>query len=160
MKIIWEFHFSKNRCILIDMNDGEIRKNIPWLIWQLFFSAKPELYGMSEAHDLTILQMFAVCLLEPDHEVPMNSLSGMLHCDASNVTGIVDKLVSLSLVNRQESTKDRRIKIIKLTVDGLILREELLKRMSSMSIPDLSVLSKQEQETLSGLLLKLLADKP
>ena len=110
------------------MDSVEIRKNIPWLIWQLFFSAKPELYGLSDSRDLTILQMFALCLLEPDQEVPMNSLSGMLHCDASNVTGIVDKLVSISMVNRQESTKDRRIKIIKLTPGGLALRSEFLEK--------------------------------
>ncbi len=134
----------------------QTRTNIPWLLWQLFFSAKPELYGLAESHGLTILQMFAVCLLEQESEVPMNSLSGMLHCDASNDTGIVDKLVSVSLVNRQESTKDRRIKTITLTHPGLALRDELLEKMRTMRVPDLSRLSAQEQETLSRLLTKLL----
>jgi len=142
------------------MDRMEIQRNIPWLVWQLFFSAKPELYTLSEGYDLTILQMFALCLLEPDDEVPMNSLSGMLHCDASNVTGIVDKLVSLSLVNRQESTKDRRIKIINLTPEGLVLRDEVMEKMRVMRVPDLGALSTQEKETLGVLLSKVLSLEP
>src|SRR5436190_1290762 len=42
---IGRFTFLKSRCILIDMDALEARDNLPWLLWQLFFSAKPELYG-------------------------------------------------------------------------------------------------------------------
>ena len=145
-------------CILNGMDELEIQKNIPWLLWRHFLMAKPELITLAEANDLTLMQMFALCLLEPDSEVPMNSLSGMLHCDASNVTGIVDRLVTPSFVQRQESTRDRRIKIIKLMPDGLALREKLLAEINHPRTPDLGRLSPQEAETLSFLLNKLLPE--
>src|ERR1041385_8026464 len=138
------------------MDGLEARDNLPWLLWQLFFSAKPELYGLAETRDLTILQMFGLCLLEPDSEIPMSSLWGMLHCDASNVTGIVDKLVSIDAVTRQESSKDRRIKIIQLTPRGLELRGEFLDKMRGLVVPDVNVLSPDERTTLVRLLNKLL----
>ena len=138
------------------MDGQDARGNIPWLVWQVFSSAKPELYALAERHDLTILQMFAVCVLGPGCELPMSSLSGLLHCDASNVTGIVDKLESVSLVTRQESAKDRRIKIIQSTPAGLRLAQELLKDMRAISVPDVGALSPEERETLGRLLLKLI----
>ncbi len=141
------------------MEGWDDSNNIPWQLWQLFFSAKPELYRLAETRDLTVLQMFAVCLLEPGREHPMNSLSGLLHCDASNVTGIVDKLVSLSLVTRQESEKDRRIKIIQLTQAGLLLRNEFLDKMRGLPEPRLGALSAEERATLSRLLTKLLSSR-
>jgi DNA-binding MarR family transcriptional regulator len=137
------------------MDGRDSRDNIPWLVWQVFSSSKPELYALAELHDLSILQMFAVCVLESGCELPMSSLSGLLHCDASNVTGIVDKLESLSLVTRQESAKDRRIKIIQITPAGLNLARELLEKMRAVSVPNVAGLSPEERETLGRLLMKL-----
>ena len=146
--------FLRNWIYLDRMNTPDGR-DIPWLLWQLFFEAKPQLIKLAERHDLTLLQMFAVCFLQPGEEAPTNSLSDVLHCDASNVTGIVDKLVAVDAVQRQESVKDRRIKMIQLTGTGQGLRDELLKDMADLGTPSLEVLSAEERSTLGRLLAKL-----
>ncbi|MFC9327417.1 MarR family winged helix-turn-helix transcriptional regulator [Kitasatospora sp. NPDC057015] len=53
------------------------------------------------------------------HEpVPMRALAGRLGCDASNVTGIVDRLESLGLAHRAAAEGDRRVKIVVVTEQG------------------------------------------
>ena len=52
----------------------------------------------------------------------MRALAEAWHCDASNVTWLVDQLESRHLVERQVSTIDRRVKTVVLTEAGLALR--------------------------------------
>src|SRR5215831_13644822 len=51
--------------------------------------------------DLTAMQGHTLRMLDPDRPVAMSALAGSLTCDASNVTGIVDKLESRGLIARQ-----------------------------------------------------------
>src|ERR1700674_5966110 len=44
--------------------------------------------------------------------LPMNEVAGKLHCDPSNVTGIVDRLEGRGLIERKNLTKDRRVKVL------------------------------------------------
>ncbi|WP_380281478.1 MarR family winged helix-turn-helix transcriptional regulator [Kitasatospora purpeofusca] len=50
--------------------------------------------------------------------VPMRALAGRLGCDASNVTGIVDRLEALGLARREASAGDRRVKIVVISEQG------------------------------------------
>ncbi|PBC71284.1 MarR family transcriptional regulator [Streptomyces sp. TLI_235] len=50
--------------------------------------------------------------------VPMRALAGRLGCDASNVTGIVDRLEALGLAHREAAAGDRRVKIVGITDEG------------------------------------------
>jgi DNA-binding MarR family transcriptional regulator len=58
----------------------------------------------------------------------MSSLADTLACDASNITGIVDKLESRGLVTRQGADADRRIKVLVVTQKGRQLRDQLWAR--------------------------------
>ncbi|MFP2928299.1 MarR family winged helix-turn-helix transcriptional regulator [Pyxidicoccus sp. 3LG] len=60
----------------------------------------------------------------------MSTLAGYLSCDASNVTGLVDRMEARGLVARRSSEQDRRVKMLVLTEDGAALRERLLERMA------------------------------
>ncbi len=114
-------------------------------------------YGMNEvaeAHGITLMQALTLCLLEPEASVPMNSLSTFLSCDPSNVSGIVDRLVSGSFIERKECVEDRRIKRIILTDKGLALRSTLLQITAEKRLPNLSGLSAAETKELIRLLEK------
>ena len=52
-----------------------------------------------------------------------------IRCDASNVTGIIDKLVTMGLVTRQEDLNDRRIKTLQLTQVGSKLLRKIVNAM-------------------------------
>jgi MarR family transcriptional regulator, organic hydroperoxide resistance regulator len=85
--------------------------------------------GVCDEFGLTPMQGHALRSLDPERPVAMSALADVLTCDASNVTGIVDKLESRGLVVRQGSGTDRRIKMLAFTEDGLRLREAMNARM-------------------------------
>jgi len=79
--------------------------------------------------DLTPMQGHALRSLDPDRPVAMSVLADALICDASNVTGIVDKLESRGLIVRQSAENDRRIKMLAITSKGRELRQRLCARL-------------------------------
>jgi DNA-binding MarR family transcriptional regulator len=60
-----------------------------------------------------------------DEPRTMSEIAAVLHCDNSNVTGIVDGLEEKGLATRQPSPADRRVKLIALTPEGRKLRARL-----------------------------------
>jgi DNA-binding MarR family transcriptional regulator len=82
-----------------------------------------------EAFDLTPMQGHTLRSLDPERPVAMSVLADLLICDASNVTGIVDKLESRGLIVRQSAENDRRIKMLAVTPQGRELRERLNARL-------------------------------
>jgi DNA-binding MarR family transcriptional regulator len=78
--------------------------------------------------DLTPMQGHAVRVLDPNRPIAMSSLADALVCDASNVTGIVDKLESRGLIVRQGAEGDRRVKMLAVTEKGGQLRDQLWAR--------------------------------
>jgi len=64
-------------------------------------------------------------------EVPqtMGRMAELLHCDPSNVTGIVDALEDRDLATRKPSAEDRRVKVVELTAAGKRLRARASEEM-------------------------------
>jgi DNA-binding MarR family transcriptional regulator len=60
----------------------------------------------------------------------MSELAQALHCDNSNVTGIVDNLEEKDLAVRFPSEVDRRIKVVELTVKGQLLLRRVSRELS------------------------------
>jgi DNA-binding MarR family transcriptional regulator len=85
----------------------------------------------------------------------MGELAHALSCDASNVTGLVDRLESRGLLQRSPSAEDRRVKVLSLTPLGAKIRAALLDRMTS-SPPTLGRLSEADQRALARILRQLL----
>lgn len=68
--------------------------------------------------------------LAPDGEPPaMKDLAAAMHCDRSNVTSVIDRLVRLGLVTRSEDPRDRRSRVIRLTEPGRAARATLVARL-------------------------------
>src|SRR5688572_19749109 len=106
-----------------------------------------------EAHDLTPPQMLALHALS-EGSITMGELATDLHCDASNITGIVDRLVAQQLITRQEDRRDRRSKVLTLTDKG----RRVLKDIAS-KLPDAlgcTRLTASERRQLYALISKLL----
>ena len=79
---------------------------------------------------LGFAQAHALRMLDPEHPMPMSALAERLFCDASNVTGIVDRLERRGLVERRSAEGDRRVKALVLTPAGVELRDRVLAVMS------------------------------
>jgi DNA-binding MarR family transcriptional regulator len=64
---------------------------------------------------LSFAQAHALRLLDPDEPMPMSALAERLFGDASNVTGIADRLETRGLVRRESLAGDRRVKALTIT---------------------------------------------
>ena len=134
-------------------------KSKPCEAWQLlvkfFFTQRADLPTLASEFELSPAQCHVLHLIEPDRPIPMGRLAEALACDASNVTGLVDRLESRGLVRRQPSAGDRRVKVLELTPAGARLRSTVLERMTKP--PDsLRRLSTDEQRALVKILKRLL----
>jgi DNA-binding MarR family transcriptional regulator len=129
------------------------------LLMRFFFAQREHLPASGAEFELSPIQCHVLHLIEPRRPLSMSQLAQTLSCDASNVTGLVDRLEARGLVRRQPSAEDRRVKVLQLTPTGLRLRTQLLKRMARRSLP-LSRLSLQDQRTLVKLLEALVDDTP
>ena len=88
------------------------------LLWRVMQANKPRLTALAQEMGLAPMQLHALRLIEPGDGVPMSSLAEKLFCDASNVTGIVDRLEDRGLVERTTDTTDRRATNAHLTEAG------------------------------------------
>jgi DNA-binding MarR family transcriptional regulator len=117
----------------------------------------PPFAALARELDLRPAAFGALKLLERPRT--MSELANLLHCDNSNVTGIVDTLEDRTLAVRKPSEADRRIKVVELSGQG----EQLLKRLRrEVAKPPAWVkdLSERDQQTLRDILERATDARP
>jgi DNA-binding MarR family transcriptional regulator len=125
------------------------------LIFELLLVARPRVPAAAAECGLTSAQCHLLRLLRPGTPMSMRSLADGLGCDASNVTGIVDRLEARGLVERHPSSHDRRVKELALTPAGVAARNAVVERLGEPPEP-ICRLSSEDQQTLCILLRKAL----
>jgi DNA-binding MarR family transcriptional regulator len=124
------------------------------MMGRLWHANKGRFFAAINEFELSPPQALALRHLEPGSPLPMSALAELLHCDNSNITGIVDRLEDRGLVERRPASHDRRVKHLLVTERGAEVRERLAERMDSA--PDeLDRLTKAEQRQLLALLRKV-----
>ncbi|MER7821457.1 MULTISPECIES: MarR family winged helix-turn-helix transcriptional regulator [unclassified Streptomyces] len=111
-----------------------------------------EFAAAAAQHGLTSTQ--ARVLAQLDGPVPMRGLATLLVCDASNVTGIVDRLEARELVRREPNPADRRVKNVVATDAGRDVIRRVREEMQAMH-GALDTLDEAESATLYALLGRL-----
>jgi DNA-binding MarR family transcriptional regulator len=133
------------------------RKTTPaaeaWELMQMFMMnfSRPRFVQLCAEYDITPPQMLTLRHLEVERPMSMSEVAKLLNCDASNVTGIVDRLETRGLVERRSAPGDRRVKILALTPEGARMREELLSRLADPP-PELAELPAHDQRALRDIL--------
>jgi MarR family transcriptional regulator, organic hydroperoxide resistance regulator len=101
--------------------------------------------------DLTPTQGLLLRQLKFGTPVPMSALADTMACDASNVTGVVDKLESRGLIVRQGAENDRRVKMLVVTEKGRDLQRKL-RQLAAKSPAAIAALPKAvRQQAVSAL---------
>lgn len=126
------------------------------LLHKLMFSQRRRFMAVAAELDLHPAQAGALMQMEADTPTPMTELATLLHCDNSNVTGIVDRLEARGLVERRPHAHDRRIKHVVLTPEGVRTREHVRATMSAAP-ESFSRLPAADQRTLRDILRRALA---
>ena len=121
------------------------------LLGTLFWQMRPRMLGVATEFGLTPPQMFALRALDPEQPVPMRELAAQLHCDSSNVTGLVDGLEAHGLVERRSAEQDRRVRMLVVTERGAQVRDRLNAVLNEVP-PALATLSAEDQRALRDIL--------
>ena len=111
-----------------------------------YFELAAAEYGLSEPQ--------ARLMLELDGPTKMSMLAARLGCDASNVTGLVDRMAGHGLVARRQGDDDRRVRWVELTDEGTSILERLQVRFAS-DRPSVLALRSQERADLLRLLRRV-----
>lgn len=111
----------------------------------------------AKASELDLTAPQAALIRSLDAPLAMRDVAARLHCDASNVTGIVDRLESRGLLERRVRPNDRRVKELVLTAEGRRVQRQV--GAIEESLAGLS-LTESEQGALVELLEKALAAFP
>lgn len=115
---------------------------------------KGAIASTADAHDLTPMQLYALYAIVSG-EATMGRLAAALHCDASNVTGIVDRLVAQGLARTQTSAHDRRTKVLSIEPRGRDIIDDFVSGLPErMGCPMLSTV---EGSKLHKYISKLMA---
>jgi len=140
-----------------------MNKNTPTISWQLLqlmFQNKHRIYDIAEKYELTTMQSAALTMLKPDEPQAMRALSDYFMCDASTVTGLVDRMEARQLITRSNHPTDRRVKLLALTDEGLKIKESIMHETLRNEDERLKkILTDDERKVLQDLLTRLLNEE-
>src|SRR5215210_6776901 len=125
------------------------------LFWRIFSADKPRRMATLNELGLAPMQSMALMQLQPGEPMAMSKLAGLLMCDNSNVTGIVDRLEAQGLVEGRPAEHDRRVKSLVVTEKGVKMRSEVERRMG-VPPPPLAGLSEEDAVALRDILQRAL----
>jgi DNA-binding MarR family transcriptional regulator len=121
------------------------------LLMDLVMAERARIPQIAAEFRLSPPQVHALRLLSPNEPLPMGRLACALGCDASNVTGIVDRLEKRGLIERRASERDRRVKVLVVTAEGAQVRRRLLLRLGEPP-QGIAALSPADRRRLARLL--------
>ncbi len=100
------------------------------------------------AADVGLTPAEAQALHRLDEPSPMRAMADALHCDASYITVLSDRLEALGLVERSADPGDRRVRQLALTREGRRARTRLISRIHQHSPAPGSLDASQRAELL------------
>jgi DNA-binding MarR family transcriptional regulator len=121
------------------------------LLMDLVMAERARIPQIAAEFRLSPPQVHALRVLSPEQPLPMGRLACALGCDASNVTGIVDRLEKRGLIERRASERDRRVKVLVVTAEGAQVRRRLLLRLGEPP-QGIAALSPADRRRLARLL--------
>ena len=105
--------------------------------------------------NLTAVQAMIVRFLVDNDQISSSDLGMKVSLDSATLTGILDRLESAKLIERQQNPTDRRAIQIHLTEKGRTTGQEVARAMERANSEFLSILNKDEEKKLRYLLNKI-----
>lgn len=108
-------------------------EGISRVLMQLSWLAQKQFARCVQDHDLTLPQFLTLGILaRSDQRCSMNQLAEATRQDAATMTGVVDRLERLGLVERRRSARDRRVVLVQPTAKGVALLEHVKASRNAM----------------------------
>jgi DNA-binding MarR family transcriptional regulator len=124
-------------------------ENIARVLVQLSWVAQKQFAQSVAQHELTFPQFLTLAfLVKASQHCSMNQLAEATHQDAATMTGVVDRLERLGLVERTRSAEDRRVVLVRPRMEAV----ELLAAVKNARDQMMGQLFEEfDDETLAGL---------
>jgi MarR family transcriptional regulator, organic hydroperoxide resistance regulator len=114
------------------------------------------LEGTMNADGVTVPQAFTLkALKEQGTACRMSDLAAMRFHTPAAMTGIVDRLIHLDLVQRKSDAKDRRVILLELTERGSAALASVEKKVQAMMRRFFESMPEKDRETTMRMFLKL-----
>lgn len=126
------------------------------LLFELIHVHMREYPDVVAEFELTPVQAHVLRTIASSASMPMSTLASILSCDASNVTGLVDRMEARGLLERQSAEHDRRVKMLALTQEGEHLHDRLMARLAEPPT-FITALSAEDLRTLKELMRRALS---
>jgi DNA-binding MarR family transcriptional regulator len=135
-----------------------INEQIGELIFSLSRCLKDRMMFHSTTSQLTIMQLQALAYIHEKKRVSMSEIAVQFSITLPTATSLLDKLVSMKLVKREQSKEDRRVVYIVLTEKGGELLGQALQQKKEKMHRMLSYLSKEEKQQFHDILKHLMQE--
>jgi len=113
------------------MSQSKVGTKFYLALLEFLLNAKQHVVAIGADYGLSSVQVITLLLLDEQTPRPMKNLCLLFHCDASNITGIIDGLEQRGLVVRENDPNDRRIKTIRICPSGKRLQEQIIGQLAT-----------------------------
>jgi DNA-binding MarR family transcriptional regulator len=118
-------------------------------------NSSPELFRRLGELDLSLTQVKTLHLLTADADVNVKDVAGLLNMSLPAMSRSLDGMVQRGYVERLESDKDRRAKLVRLLPAGWAVLEEIEQARISALEDMIATLSDEERAALHASLLPI-----
>jgi DNA-binding MarR family transcriptional regulator len=118
-------------------------------------NSSPELFRRLGELDLSLTQVKTLHLLTADADVNVKDVAGLLNMSLPAMSRSLDGMVQRGYVERLESDKDRRAKLVRLLPAGWAVLEEIEQARISALEDMIATLSEEERAALHASLLPI-----
>lgn len=111
------------------VDEGRLIEEVVSLLMTMAQRLQQHATARAAEFELTLSQAKVLMEMERGEAIPMGELAVRLNYDASNLTGLVDRLEARGALERRPDPNDRRVKELVMTDEGLRLQEAFRQRL-------------------------------
>jgi DNA-binding MarR family transcriptional regulator len=115
----------------------------------------PIRFSLYDERGLTMPQLRVLFMLAENAERPAGDLAQELGVSPSTVTGITDRLARQGLIVRKEDPRDRRVVLLALSDEGILLTGEVAESAKAQLRRVFEAMADERLETLAACLEEL-----
>jgi MarR family transcriptional regulator, organic hydroperoxide resistance regulator len=132
------------------MPDQPAREELVQRLMELFAQTLDHQGGCLETLELTYSQAKLLWRLEVNDMPSLSELARRCGVDPSNLAGVVDQLTERNLVRSRPAVHDKRVRLIRLSAEGIRLRRRLIACLNEN--PSIEAMPKERQDQLLEIL--------
>ena len=126
---------AKAQAAAIDSDHLRLEGEVVGLWFEMQARLEAHFTELASRYKLSAVQAKVLLVIQPETAMTMRAIAGALQYDASNLTGVVDRLEEMGVVRRQPHPSDRRAKGVVLTAEGQRMRRAFWERLTSNTGP-------------------------